>query len=92
MAGGGSGRSFEYTPTWVVAVVCFVIVFISVLAERGLHKLGRVLNLSLSLVLFLCRLFILTFFFFLMNQLFKHKHQDPLLEALQKLKEGWYIK
>ncbi|KAI3445516.1 hypothetical protein Pfo_002181 [Paulownia fortunei] len=40
MAGGESGRSFEYTPTWVVAVVCFVIVFISVVAERALHKLG----------------------------------------------------
>ncbi|KAH6772614.1 Enhancer of polycomb-like transcription factor protein [Perilla frutescens var. frutescens] len=42
MSGGEeSGRSFEYTPTWVVAVVCFIIVFISVLAERALHKLGR---------------------------------------------------
>ncbi|KAL0289515.1 UNVERIFIED_CONTAM: MLO-like protein 13 [Sesamum calycinum] len=41
MAGGESGRSFEYTPTWVVAVVCFIIVFISVLAERALHKLGK---------------------------------------------------
>ncbi|KAL0422168.1 UNVERIFIED_CONTAM: MLO-like protein 13 [Sesamum latifolium] len=41
MAGGESGRSFEYTPTWVVAVVCFIIVYISVLAERGLHKLGK---------------------------------------------------
>ncbi|KAL0384685.1 UNVERIFIED_CONTAM: MLO-like protein 13 [Sesamum radiatum] len=41
MAGGESGRSFEYTPTWVVAVVCFIIVFISVFAERGLHKLGK---------------------------------------------------
>ncbi|XP_051136200.1 MLO-like protein 13 [Andrographis paniculata] len=41
MAGGKSERSFEYTPTWVVAVVCFVIVFISVLAERALHRLGK---------------------------------------------------
>ncbi|KAL8545234.1 hypothetical protein ACS0TY_005429 [Phlomoides rotata] len=57
---GREGRSFEYTPTWVVALVCFVIVFISVVAERALHTLGM---------------------------FFKRKHQEPLFEALQKLKE-----
>ncbi|XP_073125600.1 MLO-like protein 13 [Henckelia pumila] len=41
MSGGGSGRSFEYTPTWVVAVVCFVIVSISFAAEQALHRLGK---------------------------------------------------
>lgn len=51
MAGGESGRAFEYTPTWVVAVVCFVIVSISFIAERALHKLGRVLSLALPLPL-----------------------------------------
>ncbi|KAL2454873.1 MLO-like protein 13 [Abeliophyllum distichum] len=40
MAEGG-GLSFEYTPTWVVALVCFTIVFISFCAERGLHHLGK---------------------------------------------------
>ncbi|XP_009603524.1 MLO-like protein 13 [Nicotiana tabacum] len=34
-------RSLEYTPTWVIAVVCFVIVLISLIAERGLHRLGK---------------------------------------------------
>ncbi|CAH9069170.1 unnamed protein product [Cuscuta europaea] len=34
------GRSFEDTPTWVVAVVCSTIILLSLLAERGLHKLG----------------------------------------------------
>ncbi|KAJ9162749.1 hypothetical protein P3X46_022499 [Hevea brasiliensis] len=34
-------NSLEYTPTWVVAVVCFVIVLISFFAERGLHNLGK---------------------------------------------------
>lgn len=34
-------ESFEYTPTWVVAVVCFIIVLISLVAERGLHRLGK---------------------------------------------------
>ncbi|KAG8368971.1 hypothetical protein BUALT_Bualt15G0101700 [Buddleja alternifolia] len=42
MKGEESGeRTFETTPTWVVAVVCFVIVSISFIAERGLHKLGK---------------------------------------------------
>ncbi|XP_055816475.1 MLO-like protein 13 isoform X2 [Solanum dulcamara] len=34
-------ESLEYTPTWVVAVVCFIIVLISLAAERGLHRLGK---------------------------------------------------
>ncbi|CAI9786136.1 unnamed protein product [Fraxinus pennsylvanica] len=37
----GGGRSFEYTPTWIVALVCLIIVFISLCAERGLHLLGK---------------------------------------------------
>nr|AOL57981.1 MLO11 [Solanum lycopersicum] len=36
-----SESSLEYTPTWVVAVVCFIIVLISLAAERGLHRLGK---------------------------------------------------
>lgn len=32
----------EFTPTWVVALVCLVIVLISLAAERGLHYLGKV--------------------------------------------------
>ncbi|OMO65624.1 Mlo-related protein [Corchorus olitorius] len=52
--------SLPYSPTWVVAGVCFLIVLISLLAERGLHRLGKFL---------------------------KHKNQDALFEALQKLKE-----
>ncbi|RAL52746.1 hypothetical protein DM860_007514 [Cuscuta australis] len=42
MEGGEEAApSFEHTPTWVVAVVCSVIIIISLLAERGLHQLGR---------------------------------------------------
>ncbi|KAI3676110.1 hypothetical protein L1987_85709 [Smallanthus sonchifolius] len=37
-------RSLEYTPTWVVAVVCSIMVIISLLAERGLHHLGKLLK------------------------------------------------
>ncbi|KMT07817.1 hypothetical protein BVRB_6g146290 isoform B [Beta vulgaris subsp. vulgaris] len=34
----------EFTPTWVVALVCLVIVLISLAAERGLHYLGKCLK------------------------------------------------
>lgn len=37
-------ESLEYTPTWIVAVVCSIIVFISLCAERGLHRLGKYLK------------------------------------------------
>ncbi|GAV86385.1 Mlo domain-containing protein [Cephalotus follicularis] len=36
--------SLEYTPTWVVALVCFIIVLLSLIAERGLHRLGKCLQ------------------------------------------------
>uniref|UniRef100_A0A7N2MCS7 MLO-like protein n=1 Tax=Quercus lobata TaxID=97700 RepID=A0A7N2MCS7_QUELO len=54
------GVTLEYTPTWVVAGVCTVIVAISLAAERVLHYTGVTL---------------------------KRKHQKPLFEALQKVKE-----
>ena len=45
MSGGsGEGESLEYTPTWIVAGVCSVIVAISLAAERLLHYLGEVLK------------------------------------------------
>ncbi|XP_073102717.1 MLO-like protein 13 isoform X2 [Elaeis guineensis] len=52
--------SLEYTPTWVLAVVCTVIIVISLAAERLLHYLGKFL---------------------------KHKGQDALFDALEKVKE-----
>ncbi|KAK6945569.1 Mlo-related protein [Dillenia turbinata] len=36
-------RSLEYTPTWVVAAVCSVIVLISLIVERALHRVGKLL-------------------------------------------------
>ena len=44
MAGGGEGPTLEFTPTWVVAVVCTVIVGISLAAERALHSGGKYLK------------------------------------------------
>ncbi|KAK7824613.1 mlo-like protein 1 [Quercus suber] len=37
----GEGPTLEYTPTWVVAVVCSVIVAISLAVERLLHYTGK---------------------------------------------------
>ena len=34
--------SLEFTPTWVVAAVCFIIIAISLLVERCLHYGGKV--------------------------------------------------
>ncbi|WVZ55302.1 hypothetical protein U9M48_005978 [Paspalum notatum var. saurae] len=41
MAGGEGGRDLPSTPTWAVALVCAVIVLVSVAMEHGLHKLGH---------------------------------------------------
>lgn len=44
MSGGGGdeGTSLEFTPTWIVALVCTVIVAISLLVERIIHYGGKV--------------------------------------------------
>ncbi|KAJ0967107.1 hypothetical protein J5N97_024024 [Dioscorea zingiberensis] len=47
MAGGGGGagsRSLEETPTWAVALVCFVLLVISIIIEHSLHLLGKFLT------------------------------------------------
>ena len=42
MAGASGGRSLEQTPTWAVAVVCFVLVLISIIIEHIIHLVGQV--------------------------------------------------
>ncbi|CAJ1948684.1 unnamed protein product [Sphenostylis stenocarpa] len=42
--GGEGGNNLEFTPTWVVAVVCSVIVAASFAAERFLHYGGKFLK------------------------------------------------
>jgi mlo protein len=45
MSGGeGEETTLEYTPTWVVAAVCTVIVGISLAMERVLHYAGKKLK------------------------------------------------
>ncbi|XP_073112576.1 MLO-like protein 6 isoform X2 [Elaeis guineensis] len=39
--GGGGGRSLEETPTWAVAVVCFVLVIVSIIIEHFIHLIGK---------------------------------------------------
>lgn len=41
MAGASGGRSLEQTPTWAVAVVCFVLVLISIVIEHIIHLIGE---------------------------------------------------
>ena len=38
-------RSLEHTPTWAVAVVCFVLVVISLFIEHIIHIIGKVIKL-----------------------------------------------
>lgn len=45
MAGGGEGgdtRQLDLTPTWAVAAVCAIIVIISILLEKIIHKFAKV--------------------------------------------------
>ncbi|KAK8480541.1 hypothetical protein V6N13_031449 [Hibiscus sabdariffa] len=44
MSGGEEGATLEFTPTWIVAAVCTVIVAISLAMERLLHVLGHILK------------------------------------------------
>ncbi|WOL19215.1 MLO-like protein [Canna indica] len=44
MAGDGAPETLEYTPTWVIAAVCAVIIVISLAMERSLHHLGKILK------------------------------------------------
>ncbi|GJM88615.1 hypothetical protein PR202_ga04695 [Eleusine coracana subsp. coracana] len=42
MGNAGEGEAaLQFTPTWIVAAVCSIIVVISLAAERGLHHLGK---------------------------------------------------
>ncbi|XP_074582344.1 MLO-like protein 9 [Curcuma longa] len=43
-AGGVESRELDRTPTWAVAIVCAVIILISILLEKGLHHIGEWLS------------------------------------------------
>lgn len=42
----GEAAALEFTPTWIVAAICSLIVLISLVAERLIHYLGKVLLLN----------------------------------------------
>jgi len=42
MAEADEAAALQFTPTWIVAAVCTILVLISLAAERGLHHLGKV--------------------------------------------------
>ncbi|KAG6599090.1 MLO-like protein 5, partial [Cucurbita argyrosperma subsp. sororia] len=48
MGGGGGGgaqsRELDQTPTWAVAAVCAVIILISIILEKVLHRVGEALE------------------------------------------------
>ncbi|KAK6939105.1 Mlo-related protein [Dillenia turbinata] len=48
MAGGGgqgtNTRELDQTPTWAVATVCAVIILISIILEKALHKVGELFH------------------------------------------------
>ncbi|KAM3689114.1 hypothetical protein ACB098_09G022800 [Castanea mollissima] len=41
MVGAEGGQSLEQTPTWAVAVVCFVLVVVSIILEHVIHLIGK---------------------------------------------------
>lgn len=44
-AGGASNtRSLQYTPTWALATVCFIFIFLGLFVEHSIHLLGHVSN------------------------------------------------
>ncbi|GAA0146779.1 hypothetical protein LIER_06651 [Lithospermum erythrorhizon] len=53
MAGGGENEvNLEYTPTWIVALVCSVIVAVSLSVERIIHYVGKYLLKKKQIPLF----------------------------------------
>ena len=83
-------RSLEETPTWAVAVVCFVILFISILIEYFLHFIGHV-----RIFLLLFSVFILSkssfFFLFFSSPDYKKIYNNLIIEGLQSLLHNSFI-
>ncbi|XP_054813846.1 MLO-like protein 6 [Prosopis cineraria] len=52
MAGGSGGRNLEQTPTWAVAVVCFVLILISIIIEHIIHLIAKWLKKKKKIALY----------------------------------------
>ncbi|WOL10129.1 hypothetical protein Cni_G18883 [Canna indica] len=92
MAGeDGSSRTLEETPTWAVAVVCLVLVIVSIIIEHAIHLIGKASTLTLVLeqetsIINICDITCLTSTLFSLSQWFKKRHKSALFEALEKIK------
>jgi len=99
MAAEGEAAALEFTPTWIVAAVCSLIVLLSLVAERCLHYLGKVCICACDR----CSVFLDSLGHSVpyavvvhgidlrdrpVLQTLKKKNQKPLFEALIKVKEG----
>lgn len=54
--GGGDSRQLDVTPTWAVAAVCAIIVIISILLEKLIHKFASVptfINIMLIMLFYI---------------------------------------
>jgi uncharacterized membrane protein YkgB len=60
---GAQTRELDKTPTWAVAGVCAVIIIISIVLEKVLHKLGAVSGLISALKPLIASSFFSFFFF-----------------------------
>ena len=63
MAGAEGGQSLEQTPTWAVAVVCFVLVVVSIIIEHIIYLIGKVkaiLEVSLAVLIQLYMVFLVS--------------------------------
>ncbi|MCD7473516.1 hypothetical protein HAX54_015423 [Datura stramonium] len=81
--GEDEGGSIEFTPTWVVAAVCTVIVSISLALERLLHYTGKLLKFRYFANMKPVRGYTTVS----QGRHLKRKKQKHLYEALQKVKE-----
>lgn len=99
MASEGTSRSLQDTPSWALATVCFVFIFLSIFIEHLIHLLSqvRIYNYPHSsfeeIVIWFLRLISLSdahLFFLVMCfvQFLKRHKKTALLEAVEKLKSG----
>lgn len=84
------GRSLKETPTWSVATVTTVMVFVCLFAQRSIYRFGRVSSshywtfyLSTLVFSFLNELYLLGFV-----QWLKKTRRKALFASVEKIKEG----
>lgn len=86
------GRSLEVTPTWSVATVTTVMVFVCLFVERSIYRFGKVSQtdwvLWVDLQCCFCFLLSLIFSWFGCLQWLKKTKRKALSASLEKIKEG----